>query len=160
MGLHAFLIGLARAVHIHRLRRFGAHDRGNAERASRTARDRMVHRNLPCGVAAADPVTSIQNYGTDSLPSCRPAQIFTDAAGSGATFLVHRGRRLPHCGMSSVTANSRMIYASRDGAAPGSGSGTKSIPAPALRPTPSGLPRSALSSWGCRTSGTPSPTLR
>src|SRR6202012_4560010 len=53
-----------------------------------------------------------------------PAQIFVDAAGlTTAKFLllVVIGAQL-FCGMSSVTANSRMIYAfSRDGALPASG---------------------------------------
>ncbi len=52
-----------------------------------------------------------------------PAQIFIDAAGTaGAKFLllIVIGAQL-FCGMSSVTANSRMIYAfSRDGALPAS----------------------------------------
>ena len=52
-----------------------------------------------------------------------PAQIFIDAIGAtGAKLLllVAIGAQL-FCGMSSVTANSRMIYAfSRDGALPGS----------------------------------------
>jgi amino acid transporter len=53
-----------------------------------------------------------------------PAQIFVDAIGQrGAELLlvIVCGAQL-FCGMSSVTANSRMIYAfSRDGALPGSG---------------------------------------
>jgi len=52
-----------------------------------------------------------------------PAQIFIDAAGSSVgklLLLIAIGAQL-FCGMSSVTANSRMIYAfSRDGALPGS----------------------------------------
>jgi amino acid permease (GABA permease) len=52
-----------------------------------------------------------------------PAQIFIDAVGAGLAkvlLLVVIGAQL-FCGMSSVTANSRMIYAfSRDGALPGS----------------------------------------
>jgi len=68
---------------------------------------------------------AIQHYeaertGATGVP---PAQIFIDAAGSAwAKFLllVVIGAQL-FCGMSSVTANSRMIYAfSRDGALPGS----------------------------------------
>jgi len=68
---------------------------------------------------------AIQHYeaertGAIGVP---PAQIFIDAAGSAwAKFLllVVIGAQL-FCGMSSVTANSRMIYAfSRDGALPGS----------------------------------------
>ena len=52
-----------------------------------------------------------------------PAQIFLDALGKGAAIfvlLIVIGAQF-FCGMSSVTANSRMIYAfSRDGAVPGS----------------------------------------
>ncbi|MDP9343939.1 MAG: amino acid permease [Actinomycetota bacterium] len=52
-----------------------------------------------------------------------PAQIFLDALGKGTTIfvlLIIMGAQF-YCGMSSVTANSRMIYAfSRDGAVPGS----------------------------------------
>src|SRR5207244_4935921 len=52
-----------------------------------------------------------------------PAQIFLDALGKKMTIfvmLVVMGAQF-FCGMSSVTANSRMIYAfSRDGAIPGS----------------------------------------
>ena len=52
-----------------------------------------------------------------------PAQIFLDAVGRGTTIflmLIIMGAQF-FCGMASVTANSRMIYAfSRDGAVPGS----------------------------------------
>jgi amino acid permease (GABA permease) len=61
--------------------------------------------------------------GEAAQGSAAPAQIWTDALGvTGAKFLllVAIGAQL-FCGMSSVTANSRMIYAfSRDGALPGS----------------------------------------
>ena len=63
------------------------------------------------------------HYSTDLGALVPPAQIFTDAIGAtGAKLLllVAIGAQL-FCGMSSVTANSRMIYAfSRDGALPGS----------------------------------------
>src|SRR6266567_2358568 len=66
---------------------------------------------------------AIQNYATESVATVPPAQIFIDAIGAtGAKLLllVVIGAQL-FCGMSSVTANSRMIYAfSRDGALPGS----------------------------------------
>jgi amino acid permease (GABA permease) len=66
---------------------------------------------------------AIQHYGTESAAAVPPAQIFVDAIGkTGAELLllVAIGAQL-FCGMSSVTANSRMIYAfSRDGALPGS----------------------------------------
>ncbi len=64
---------------------------------------------------------AIQHYSTESLSAVPPAQIFVDAIGQkGAELLllIVVGAQL-FCGMSSVTANSRMIYAfSRDGALP------------------------------------------
>jgi len=66
---------------------------------------------------------AIQHYSTESLASVPGAQVMIDAVGTtGAEFLllIVIGAQL-FCGMSSVTANSRMIYAfSRDGALPGS----------------------------------------
>ena len=66
---------------------------------------------------------AIQHYGPESLSAVPPAVIFFDAIGkTGAELLllIVVGAQL-FCGMSSVTANSRMIYAfSRDGALPGS----------------------------------------
>jgi len=66
---------------------------------------------------------AIQNYGTEVGAGVPPAQIFIDAIGATGgklLLLVAIGAQL-FCGMSSVTANSRMIYAfSRDGALPGS----------------------------------------
>jgi amino acid permease (GABA permease) len=63
------------------------------------------------------------HYATDTGALVPPAQIWADAiGGTGAKLLllVAIGAQL-FCGMSSVTANSRMIYAfSRDGALPGS----------------------------------------
>jgi amino acid permease (GABA permease) len=66
--------------------------------------------------------SAIQNYAAESTAVVPAAQIFIDAAG-GATgqflLLIAIGAQF-YCGMSSVTANSRMIYAfSRDGAVPG-----------------------------------------
>ncbi|MHB1592687.1 MAG: amino acid permease [Streptosporangiaceae bacterium] len=66
---------------------------------------------------------AIQNYTKEVGATVAPAQIWADAIGlTGAKLLllVAIGAQL-FCGMSSVTANSRMIYAfSRDGALPGS----------------------------------------
>jgi amino acid permease (GABA permease) len=66
---------------------------------------------------------AIQNYSAEAGATVPPAQIFIDSAGSAAgklLLLIVIGAQL-FCGMSSVTANSRMIYAfSRDGALPGS----------------------------------------
>ncbi len=69
---------------------------------------------------------AIQHYTAtlNSPTGVPPAQIFIDAVGSAGgklLLLVAIGAQL-FCGMSSVTANSRMIYAfSRDGALPASG---------------------------------------
>jgi amino acid transporter len=66
---------------------------------------------------------AIQNYATESTATVPPAQIFIDALGSagGKLLLVIVIVAQLFCGMASVTANSRMIYAfSRDGALPGS----------------------------------------
>jgi amino acid permease (GABA permease) len=64
---------------------------------------------------------AIQHYAPESVAAVPPAQIFVDAIGQrGAELLllIVCGAQL-FCGMSSVTANSRMIYAfSRDGALP------------------------------------------
>jgi len=68
---------------------------------------------------------AIQHYSAEltSATGVPPAQIFIDAVGSAGgklLLLIAIGAQL-FCGMSSVTANSRMIYAfSRDGALPGS----------------------------------------
>ena len=68
---------------------------------------------------------AIQDYGAEqhSGTGVPPAQIFIDALGAtgGKLLLVVAIGAQLFCGMSSVTANSRMIYAfSRDGALPGS----------------------------------------
>jgi amino acid permease (GABA permease) len=66
---------------------------------------------------------AIQDYTKEVGALVPPAQIFVDALGSTGgklLLLIAIGAQL-FCGMSSVTANSRMIYAfSRDGALPGS----------------------------------------
>ena len=66
--------------------------------------------------------SAIQNYTAESTAVVPAAQIFIDAAGGGLgqfLLLIAIGAQF-YCGMSSVTANSRMIYAfSRDGAVPG-----------------------------------------
>ncbi|HEV3172538.1 MAG TPA: amino acid permease [Actinocrinis sp.] len=68
---------------------------------------------------------AIQNYAGEagSATGVPPAQIFIDAVGAtgGKLLLLIAIVAQLFCGMSSVTANSRMIYAfSRDGALPGS----------------------------------------
>jgi amino acid permease (GABA permease) len=66
---------------------------------------------------------AIQHYSGEASSAVPAAQVFIDAVGSTGgklLLLVAIGAQL-FCGMSSVTANSRMIYAfSRDGALPGS----------------------------------------
>jgi amino acid permease (GABA permease) len=64
---------------------------------------------------------AIQNYVPESGATVPPAQIFVDALGAtgGKLLLLVVIFAQLFCGMSSVTANSRMIYAfSRDGALP------------------------------------------
>src|SRR5215469_13050986 len=66
---------------------------------------------------------AIQNYTAEVGATVPPAQIFIDAVGDtgGKLLLVVVIVAQLFCGMSSVTTNSRMIYAfSRDGALPGS----------------------------------------
>jgi amino acid permease (GABA permease) len=67
--------------------------------------------------------SAIQNYAAEATAVTPAAQVFIDAAGHNlGLFLLFIvvGAQF-YCGMSSVTANSRMIYAfSRDGAVPGS----------------------------------------
>ena len=67
--------------------------------------------------------SAIQSYSTEATAVTPAAQVFIDALGkNGGLFLllIAIGAQF-FCGMSSVTANSRMIYAfSRDGAVPGS----------------------------------------
>jgi amino acid transporter len=66
---------------------------------------------------------AIQDYGAEATAVTPGAQVFLDATGHNmGLFLLFIvvGAQF-YCGMSSVTANSRMIYAfSRDGAVPGS----------------------------------------
>src|SRR4029077_8539287 len=67
--------------------------------------------------------SAIQDYTAEVAAVVPPAQIFVDAVGKNlGTFLLFIVVVAQfYCGMSSVTANSRMIYAfSRDGAVPGS----------------------------------------
>jgi len=66
---------------------------------------------------------AIQNYASEVAATVPPAQIFIDALGAtgGKLLLIIVIIAQLFCGMASVTANSRMIYAfSRDGALPGS----------------------------------------
>ncbi len=66
---------------------------------------------------------AIQDYNAEASATTPGAQVFLDAVGKGgglALLFIIIGAQF-YCGMSSVTSNSRMIYAfSRDGAVPGS----------------------------------------
>ena len=136
--LYIFLIGmLMSAVHDDRVRRLGAHDRGNpigrhlgtegSLPLGRRLRDLRLHPAARCvareckGPPATAIALSFQLQATSnvaapaqrssSTPSARATAIFLLLIVIGAEFF---------CGMASVTANSRMIYAfSRDGAIPG-----------------------------------------
>lgn len=98
---------------------------------------------------------AIQSYdgARESATGVPPAQILLDALGATGgklLLLVVIGAQL-FCGMASVTANSRMIYAfSRDGALRSRTSGTRSAPAPAPPWRRSGWRRAARSYWACR----------
>ena len=64
---------------------------------------------------------AIQHYATEQTAAVPPAQVFVDALGAtgGKLLLLIAVVAQLFCGMASVTANSRMIYAfSRDGALP------------------------------------------
>ena len=104
--------------------------------AHMTEETRSADRSGPRGIVASILVSlvagwilligvtfAIQNYGKElaSATGVPPAQIFIDAAGLtlGKLLLLIIVVAQLFCGMSSVTANSRMIYAfSRDGALP------------------------------------------
>src|SRR5207253_8809543 len=74
-------------------------------------------------VQGASGYTKALSFQLQTSNVAAPAQIFLDALGKGTAIfvlLIVLGAQF-FCGMSSVTANSRMIYAfSRDGAIPGS----------------------------------------
>ncbi len=117
-------------VHVHRLRRLGPHDRGDPRR--RTVRApghracRSWCRSIAGWVLLIGVTFAIQSYdgALNSETGVPPAQIFIDAIGEtgGKLLLVIVVGAQFFCGMASVTANSRMIYAfARDGALPASG---------------------------------------
>ena len=115
------------AVHLHRVRRLRPHDGGDARRVDGRARrascGRSGRRGSPGFVLLLGFTFAIQSYdgALGSPTGAPPAQILLDALGATAgklLLLVVIGAQL-FCGMASVTANSRMIYAfSRDGALP------------------------------------------
>ena len=96
--------------------------------AQRPARHRDVHRGLAvrrAGPADRDHLRDpeLRSRGRPRRPACRRSRSSSTRSGATAAkllLLIAIGAQL-FCGMSSVTANSRMIYAfSRDGALPGS----------------------------------------
>ena len=106
---------------------------------------------------------AIQHYAAEatSATGVPPAQIFIDSLGAtgGKLLLLIAIVAQLFCGMSSVTANSRMIYAfSRDGALPARRSGTRSTPGPGPPPTRSGWRPASRSCSACPTCGTTRPT--
>ena len=116
----------ARPVHVHRLRRLRAHDRGDPRRGpQRPARHRDVDRGLAdrrLGAADRRHVRDPELRGRGGLGHRGAAGPDLHRRGRPTTgkllLLIAIGAQL-FCGMSSVTANSRMIYAfSRDGALP------------------------------------------
>ena len=116
----------ARAVHVHWVRRVSAHDRGDQERGDggstrhrdvdrRVARRRMdsAHRRH-----IGDPELR-HRIARRSCPPRRSSSTPSVAATGQFLLFIAIGAQF-YCGMSSITANSRMIYAfSRDGAVPG-----------------------------------------
>jgi amino acid transporter len=128
-GLYVFLIGLLLAQYTLTGFDASAHMTEETENAA-IAGPRGIVMSIVVSLIAGwilliGVTAAIQNYNGEltSASGAQPVQIFIDAIGlKGAEFLlfVVIGAQF-YCGMSSVTANSRMIYAfSRDGAVPGS----------------------------------------
>jgi amino acid permease (GABA permease) len=126
-SFYVFLIGLLLAQYTFTGYDASAHMTEETRDAARTAPVAIVMSivvSLVAGWILLLGVTfAIQNYGTEVTALVPPAQIFFDAVGKRGglvLLLIVIGAQF-FCGMSSVTANSRMIYAfSRDGALPGS----------------------------------------
>ena len=126
-GFYVFLIGLLLAQYTFTGYDASAHmteETNNAAVAGPRGIVWSIIVSLVAGWILLIGVTSaIQNYSAEVATVVPPATIFIDAVGTNlGTFLLFIvvGAQF-YCGMSSVTANSRMIYAfSRDGAVPGS----------------------------------------
>ena len=126
-GVYIFLIGLLLAQYTFTGYDASAHvteETHNAAVAGPRGIVSSILVSLVAGWILLIGVTSaIQNYSKENLAVVPPAQIFVDAVGHNlAVFmmLIVVGAQF-YCGMSSITSNSRMIYAfSRDGAVPGS----------------------------------------
>ena len=126
-GLYVILIGLLLAQYTFTGYDASAHMTEETHNAARSGPRGIVMSiivSLFAGWILLIGVTyAIQNYSGEVGATVAPAQIFVDAIGATGgklLLLIVIGAQL-FCGMSSVTANSRMIYAfSRDGAVPGS----------------------------------------
>ena len=127
--IYVFLIGLLLAQYTFTGYDASAHMTEETQNAA-TAAPRGIVMSIVVSLAAGwvlllGVTFAIQDYAKElaSPTGVPPAQIFIDAIGrNGGLFLllIVIGAQF-FCGMSSVTANSRMIYAfSRDGALPGS----------------------------------------
>jgi amino acid permease (GABA permease) len=126
-GIYVFALGLLLAQYTFTGYDASAHMTEETQNAAQSAPRGIVMSiivSLVAGWVLLLGVTfAIQNYGSESTATVPPAQIFIDAIGApGAKLLllIVIGAQF-FCGMSSITANSRMIYAfSRDGALPAS----------------------------------------
>jgi amino acid permease (GABA permease) len=127
VGIYVFLIGLLLAQYTFTGYDASAHMTEETHNAAISGPRGIVWSiivSLVAGWVLLIAVTSaIQDYAAEASATTPGAQVFLDAVGHNmGLFLlfVIIGAQF-YCGMSSVTANSRMIYAfSRDGAVPGS----------------------------------------
>src|SRR5216684_2886735 len=127
VGIYVFLIGLLLAQYTFTGYDASAHmteETNNAALAGPRGIVWSIVVSLIAGWILLIAVTgAIQDYAAEASAVTPGAQVFLDAAGHNlGLFLLFIivGAQF-YCGMSSVTANSRMIYAfSRDGAVPGS----------------------------------------
>ncbi len=160
----------AGAVHVHRVRRLRAHDRGDPRRRDARARAasscRSWCRSSPAGCCcSASPSRSRTTTARSTArPACRRRRSSSTRsarpAASCCSLIVIVAQLF--CGMASVTANSRMIYAfSRDGALPASQLLAPDQPAhPHAHQRDLARRGRARSCSACRTCGTPPPTPR
>ncbi|HET7420464.1 MAG TPA: amino acid permease [Candidatus Dormibacteraeota bacterium] len=126
-SIYVFLIGLLLAQYTFTGYDASAHLTEETHNAARSGPRGIVWSiivSLIAGWVLLIAVTgAIQNYSAEATATTPGAQIFLDAAGHNlGLFLLFIivGAQF-YCGMSSVTSNSRMLYAfSRDGAMPGS----------------------------------------
>jgi amino acid permease (GABA permease) len=127
VGIYVFLIGLLLAQYTFTGYDASAHMTEETHNAAISGPRGIVWSiivSLVAGWVLLIGVTSaIQDYAAEAGATTPGAQVFLDAVGHNlglALLFIIIGAQF-YCGMSSVTANSRMIYAfSRDGAVPGS----------------------------------------